>query len=194
MFRVLIAVAALTLAAPANAQTWAGPDPSRSPRAFGQGDADFVLSELCFPFLLQGADASALVRERNLETAFGVQDWAGDNRAYLVGQADVMVSFEDTTGGRACTFIIRSGNAQRYAAAIQARMDTWPTRFEASTLEVARGAFSSRNILCGPVEGPHDIAFVSIGGQEGSPVVLMTLARLTERNGRCGPPRPAPTP
>ncbi|GAM98382.1 hypothetical protein U91I_02015 [alpha proteobacterium U9-1i] len=188
MLRAFIgAFCALAVAGVASAQQWAGSDPSRSPRAFGQGDVDFVLSELCFPFLLQGIDGVALARARGLETAFGTQDWASGGRAYLVGQADVMVSFDDADDGRACTFIIRSGNPARYSDAISARLATWPSQWTPAPVQVAPGNFSSRTILCGPEQGPHDIAFVSIGGEQGTPPVLMTLARLAERNERCAP-------
>lgn len=190
MFRAFIAAFCVFAAASAaSAQTWEGPNPDRTPRAFGQGDVDFVLSELCFPFLLQGANGDALARERNLETAFGTQDWASGGRAYLVGQADVMVSFDEARDGRACTFIVRSGNPDRYRAAIATRMATWPVALTPSAGEPARGAFASRTLLCSPPEGPHDIAFISIGGANGTPPVLMTLARLAEPNESCAAPR-----
>lgn len=192
MFRAFVAAVCLfAVVSSASAQTWEGPDPNRTPRAFGQGDVDFVLAELCFPFLLQGANGDALARERNLETAFGAQDWANGGRAYLVGQADVMVSFDEARDGRACTFIIRSGNPDRYRAAIATRMATWPVTLTPSARSPAPGAFASRTLLCGPEEGPHDIAFISIGGVNQTPPVLMTVARLAERNDSCAAP-PAP--
>jgi hypothetical protein len=192
MFRAFItAFFMLAAASAASAQTWEGPNPDRTPRAFGQGDVDFVLAELCFPFLLQEANGDALARERNLETAFGTQDWAGGDRAYLVGQADVMVAFDEARDGRACTLIIRSGNPERYRAAIATRMASWPVTLTPSAGEPQRGGFSSRTLLCSPPEGPHDIAMISIGGANGTPPVLMTIARLAERNDSCGAP---PTP
>lgn len=192
MFRAFIAALCVFVAASAaSAQTWEGPNPARTPRAFGQGDVDFVLSELCFPFLLQGANGDALARERNLETAFGAQDWASGGRAYLVGQADVMVSFDEARDGRACTLIIRSGNPDRYSAAIATRMATWPVTLTPPGREPSPGGFARRILLCSPQEGPHDIAMISIGGVNGTPPVLMTLARLAERNESCAAP-PAP--
>jgi len=192
MFRAFVTVLCLLAAASAAAaQTWEGPNHDRTPRAFGQGDVDFVLSELCFPFLLQGANGDALARERNLETAFGTQDWAGGDHAYLVGQANVMVSFDEGPEGRACTLIVRSGNPDRYRAAIATRMATWPVTLTPAAREAPRGSFASRALLCGPQEGPHDVALISIGGVNATPPVLMTLARLAEPNESCATP-PAP--
>ena len=192
MFRAFIAAICVFAAAPAaSAQTWEGPNPDRTPRAFGQGDVDFALAELCFPFLLQDANGDALARERNLETAFGTQDWAGGDRAYLVGQADVMVAFDEARDGRACTLIIRSGNPDRYRAAITTRMATWPVPLTPAAREPSRAGFATRTLLCGPEEGPHDIVMISVGGVNGTPPVLMTLARLAERNDSCAAP-PAP--
>lgn len=187
-----LALAISMLCGPAHAQAWSGADLDRRPRIFGQGDVDFALSELCYPFILQGADPVELVRQRRLPRGFGSRGWSGGQPFYLVGQADVWVSFDTTQPGmRSCSIRIGSGDVERYRTDIEARLTTWPTPLSLAGYQYPPNTYASRTFLCGPVEGPHDTVLLSLGAP--AIALTMTIARLDQRTERCdGVPMPSP--
>jgi hypothetical protein len=179
--------ALLVFAASASAQTWTGPNLERRPSLWGQGDIDFVLSELCFPFIFQNADSTELVRQRRLPTGFGDRSWAGGQPFYLVGQADVWVSFRTTPEIRSCSVSISSGDVARYRAAIEARLTTSPAPFTLQQVPAPLGNFTERLSYCGPPEAPHYMALISLQGRPPTrgTALVMTLAVVPARDPRC---------
>lgn len=192
IFALLLSV--VLLAMPASAQTWIGPDPDRRPALFGQGDVDFVLSELCLPFVVQDADAAEIVRQRRLPRGFGDRGWSGGEPFYLVGQADVHVAFATRAEQRACILRIGDGDVDRYLAAIEQRIATFPaplTRFESPPSP--NGAYGTQFYYCGPPEGPHYVILVSLGSDSRQAAVMVTVGRYPTRWSRCNT-APSPDP
>lgn len=173
---------------PASAQTWTGPDPERQPRRFGQGDIDFALSELCFPFILQNADPAELVRQRRLPQGFGDRGWAGGQPFYLVGQADVWVSFNFSPLELSCSISIAAGDVNQYRAAIEARLATSPAPFTLSPYRHPPRNFAERLTYCGPANGPHYQVLISLGARHRAAIV--TIAQFPNRDPRCDAPPP----
>lgn len=180
-------LSALLLAAPALAQTWTGPNPDRRPRVFGQGDLDFIVSELCLPVIVQGADPSEIVRQRRLPTAFGSRDWNGGQPIYLVGQGDVMVGFDNTyPGALTCTARITGGNADQYRATLEQSVAAFPVPLTLAAQQSAPNAYGSRVTYCGPVEGPQYLVLASFGAS--GVRAMVTVARVAERSPGCDAP------
>lgn len=171
---------------PAFAQTWTGPDPERRPSRFGQGDIDFVLSELCFPFILQNASAEDLVRQHRLPRGFGPRDWAGGQPFYLVGKADVWVSFNFTPIERTCSVSIQSGDVARYRETIETRLATWPAPLALSTAPQPLGAYRQRLLYCAAPGGENDAVLISLEGR--GIAVMITVGRFATRPPQCDPP------
>jgi hypothetical protein len=171
----------------ATAQTWAGPDPERRPRMFGQGDLDFILSELCFPVVVQLADPAQIVRERRLPTAFGSRDWNGGQPIYLIGQGDVMVGFNTTTPGvTTCTARITGGNVEGYRSSLEQSIATFPVPLTVAAAQSAPNTYAARVTYCGPVDGPQYMILSSFG----APAVraMVTVARFESRQSVCDGP------
>lgn len=180
-------LSALLLAWPAAAQTWTGPDPERRPRVFGQGDLDFIVSELCLPVIVQGADPAEIVRQRRLPTAFGSRDWNGGQPIYLVGQGDVIVGFDNThANATTCTARITGGNVDQYRATFEQIVAAFPVPLTLAARQSAPNAYGSRVLYCGPAEGPHYVVLASFG----APGVraMVTVARGPERSPSCDVP------
>lgn len=184
MKRLAVFFAALLLAlSPAYAQVWTGPDPERRPRMMGQGDIDFVLSELCFPYILQNTDAEELVRRHRLPQGFGSRGWSGGKPFYLVGQADVWVSFDFSPLEFSCSIRIGSGDVAQYRAAIEARLATWPAPLRLSTYQHPLGNFRERLLYCDPAGDPHNSILISLQGP--GTAVMMTVLRRAAPPEQC---------
>lgn len=189
---ISILAAALALCASAAADTWTGPDLERRPDRIGQGDLDFALSEMCFPYLLQNADI-AVIAERVGVIAAAPQEWAVGARAFYAGQADVVVALRETETGRECIVRVNDGNEERYSETLTQRLAQWPTPLTRAAEQIAPNQYVSRELLCGPADGPQDTALISIGGRNGMPSAMVTLARSQTRERRCnGGSAPAP--
>lgn len=195
MKSVFAFLAALLLGVtPAFAQTWTGPDPERRVGRFGQGDVDFVLSELCYPFMVQNTPAAELVARHRLPRGFGSRDWAGGEPFYLVGQANVWASFRDTPEQKTCSLSIQGGDVARYRETILARIATYPTPLTPSLGAQPTGNYSERLLFCSaPGAGPTDIILVSLGGAP-RVAVMLTVGRFPERPHQCDDLPTAPPP
>lgn len=174
---------------PASAQTWTGPDLERRPRIMGQGDIDFALSELCFPYILQGVNSDELVARYHLPRGFGSRAWAGGQPFYLVGQADVFVSFNFSPLEFTCSVRIGSGNVEEYRTAIEARLATWPTPLILSTRPQPLGGFQEQLLYCSAPGGENQVVLVSLGGGR-RVAAWVTVGRFASRPTQCDPPLP----
>jgi len=182
-----LALSVAMVATQASAQIWNGPDLTRRPSAFGQGDLDFILAELCFPVIVQGADPAEIVRTRRLPAAFGRRDWNGGEPIYLVGQGDVMVGFNATMAGvTTCTLRITGGDVERYREALDARLATFPVPLTPAPMQAAPNTYAERRTYCGPAEGPQYMVLASFGAP--AVRVMVTVARFDERQPVCDAP------
>lgn len=187
------------MAHPASAQSWTGPDLSRRPFRFGHAaeNFEFALTEICFPYLLQNAEANQWVRRQRRS---GVAWFPPGGpfvglTTYLVGgSAGAIAGVGDRIGDRECTVKGDSLDAEEYLAVLHTRLATLPYTFTQSTADIPPGEYATRQMFCSAADQEQFAVLISAGtrnGRRGQTVV--TIVRMRERDARCDMVAPAPS-
>lgn len=188
MFRLFTAaLLALAVAAPAIADPWTGVDPARRPKFMGAGDIDFVVAELCFPYLINEAAPATLV-ERPLVVRMPRPPAFAREGAYMVGKADTVVAFEERNGARNCTFSIGDGDPEELRATLQKRLDQLPG-LQPAARQLPPNTYARRESFCSAPDGPQYMVLISTRSlQRRGPKIMVTLMREPVRGAYCDAP------
>ena len=128
----------LGLDSPRTIQVWPGPDSSRTPagtRSERASDVDFVVSEACYPFVLQGEEPDAVLSRPGLTkvTRPDADDSKSNESIASIGpNADLTVTLMAPADGslgdaRICSIYAKHDNPTALYAAAKARLLQWPT-------------------------------------------------------------------
>jgi hypothetical protein len=178
------------------AQTWTGPDSSRRGYILGHAEENLetAITEICFPYIFQNAEADAWSRDRRTGIApFPAGSIFQGLTAYLVGgSSGAIVGVGNRGNGRECTLKPDDRvDSQETLAALNGLIARMPVTMTQSAQPIAPGAFAQRITWCSPVEGPQFNALISVAPVDrprGLPAIVVTFVELHERDLRCDPP------
>lgn len=164
------ALVALTLiVTSAAAQTWTGPDASRRPHILGHAieNYDIAYSEVCFPYLLQGADQTSWGSgQRLIMPTPSVGPLSGLDSYAVGGSSPALVGVGTIEGLRQCTVVADRAAADAYLAALDTRLATLGRTFSESAERRSPGEFAIRRTLCSaPGENPALAVLISAGSR-----------------------------
>lgn len=192
----IAALAALLMATSASAQTWIGPDESRRGYHIGHASENFetAITEICFPYILQNAEANAWVRNYRA----GIS-WRPDNGVFarlttyqVGGSSATSVGVGNRGVGRECTVQPDDRmDPNEVFASLQALVARMPITMTESAQPMPAGAFARRVTWCSPADGDQIAVLASISATDrprGTPSMLVTIVELAERDPRCDAP------
>jgi hypothetical protein len=180
---VLLMLASFT--STASAQAWTGPDTTRRAYLFGHAveNFDFAITEICLPYLLQGAEAGVWNRRGGVAPFPAGGPFVGLS-AYLVGGGGgAIVGVGDRVGHRECTIKGDSADIESYARAAESRLVSLGFTRPADTL-FPPSTTGERRHYCGPTEGVQLFAVSTSRAGQGREF-LLTLLELDARDPRC---------
>ena len=112
--------------------------------------------------------------------------WAAGGEAYMVGNADLMVSMASSPrGAKTCTLRSTRGDPEKLRAVLGKALDNWPVRLSPSVHNFAPGAYARREVLCGPKDGPQVSVLISIGAPRAPVPLMVSVIGDAPRDPRC---------
>lgn len=195
----IAAIAAAVLATNASAQTaepWTGPDESRRGYLVGHAldNLQTAITEVCFPFILQNAEANTWVR--NYRTYIS---WRPDTGVFqglttyqVGGSSATSVGVGDRGNGRECT--LEPDNRMDPAealAVLRAQIARMPFEMREAAHVFPPGNYAQRIVLCAPADGPQVVMIASVNATErprNAPALIASFAIVPSRDSRCDTP------
>ncbi|MCA1935339.1 MAG: hypothetical protein LDL37_07800 [Asticcacaulis sp.] len=197
-----VAVVCLTLAQGAGAQTatWTGPDPQRKVRLYGDTvyNLDYVMSEICMPWVIQEADTQGFKRSGVVAARRSASEKALDQfakrevlSAWWVGSPNITVTLSRGVGKteRNCDVTVNRGEGAKLRDAMVARLAQWPHPLTQKYSQPVTN-YAQRELWCGTVNEASDLALISSGGQKGFAALRATVWRQSPPHKDC-PSEPA---
>ena len=182
-----------TSASAQTAETWTGPDESRSGHLIGHATENFetAITEICFPYIFQNAEANTWVRNRRAGIV-----WRPDGgvfrglTTYQVGGSSASSAGVGDRGvGRECTVEPDNRmNPDEALAIVQSWIARMPVQMAQSAAHFDPGAFERRLTWCSPADGRQIMALLSVGTADrrrGSPAMFLSFLESSEREPRC---------
>lgn len=194
----IAAIAAAFLAASASAQTnvWTGPDESRRGHLVGHAldNMQTAITEICFPFILQGAEPNAWTRNQRAGVV-----WRPDTGVFqglttyqVGGSSATSVGVGDRGNGRECTLEpdnrVDSGEA---LALLRAQIARIPFEMREAAHIFPPGNYAQRIVLCAPADGPQVVMIASVNAADrprNAPALIASFAIMPSRDSRCDAP------